>query len=91
MNKAIGSTFDSFLEEAGIKEEVCLMAAEKVARMQPYNRTGIHPSVILREDFGVADPPEITPDTAYKLAVEFGTTPEFWLNLQAAYEATKKT
>jgi addiction module HigA family antidote len=28
----------------------------------------------------------ITPDTALRLARYFGTTPEFWLNLQIAYE-----
>ncbi len=29
---------------------------------------------------------DITPDTALRLARFFGTTPEFWLNLQAHYE-----
>jgi addiction module HigA family antidote len=28
----------------------------------------------------------VTPDTAWLLAQAFGTTPEFWLNLQAAYD-----
>lgn len=28
----------------------------------------------------------ITADTALRLACFFGTTPEFWMNLQAAYE-----
>ena len=28
----------------------------------------------------------ITADTALRLARYFGTTPEFWMNLQAAYE-----
>lgn len=28
----------------------------------------------------------ITADTALRLACYFGTTPEFWMNLQAAYE-----
>jgi addiction module HigA family antidote len=28
----------------------------------------------------------ITPDTAWLLAQAFGTTPQFWLNLQAAYD-----
>ncbi|MGH9616878.1 MAG: HigA family addiction module antitoxin [Acidobacteriaceae bacterium] len=28
----------------------------------------------------------ITTDTALRLATYFGTSPEFWLNLQAAYE-----
>ena len=28
----------------------------------------------------------ITPDTALRLARYFGTTPEFWMNLQTAYD-----
>ena len=28
----------------------------------------------------------ITPDTALRLAKYFGTTPQFWLNLQAEYD-----
>ena len=28
----------------------------------------------------------VTPDTALRLARFFGTTPEFWLNLQLAYD-----
>jgi addiction module HigA family antidote len=28
----------------------------------------------------------VTPDTAWLLAQAFGTTPQFWLNLQAAYD-----
>ena len=28
----------------------------------------------------------ITPDTAFRLARYFGTTPEFWMNLQTAYD-----
>ncbi|MFP4671500.1 MAG: HigA family addiction module antitoxin [Desulfohalobiaceae bacterium] len=28
----------------------------------------------------------LTPDTALRLARYFGTTPEFWLNLQQAYD-----
>ena len=31
----------------------------------------------------------ITPDTALRLARYFGTTPEFWLNLQTAYDLRK--
>ncbi|ATE59399.1 HigA family addiction module antitoxin [Thauera sinica] len=31
----------------------------------------------------------ITPDTALRLARFFGTTPQFWLNLQAAYDLKK--
>jgi antitoxin HigA-1 len=28
----------------------------------------------------------ISPDTAFRLARYFGTTPEFWMNLQSAYD-----
>ena len=28
----------------------------------------------------------VSPDTALRLARHFGTTPQFWLNLQASYE-----
>src|SRR5208283_3744973 len=28
----------------------------------------------------------VTPDTALRLARYFGTTPEFWVNLQSAYD-----
>jgi len=31
-------------------------------------------------------PRAVTPDTALRLAHYFGTTPEFWLNLQMAYD-----
>jgi len=31
----------------------------------------------------------ITPDTALRLARYFGTTPEFWLHLQTAYDLRK--
>jgi antitoxin HigA-1 len=34
----------------------------------------------------VAGRREITPDTALRLAKAFGTTPEFWLNLQQAHD-----
>jgi len=34
----------------------------------------------------VRDRRAVTPDTALRLARYFGTTPEFWLNLQTAYD-----
>jgi addiction module HigA family antidote len=34
-------------------------------------------------------PRAVTPDTALRLSRYFGTTPEFWLNLQAAYDLSK--
>lgn len=29
---------------------------------------------------------EVTPDTALRLAKFFGTTPQFWMNMQASYD-----
>ena len=31
----------------------------------------------------------VTPDTAWLLAQAFGTTPEFWMNLQVAYDLVR--
>ncbi|MEO8759234.1 MAG: HigA family addiction module antitoxin [Devosia sp.] len=30
----------------------------------------------------------VTPDTALRLALYFGTTPDFWMNLQSLYDLT---
>jgi addiction module HigA family antidote len=35
------------------------------------------------------NPRAVTADTALRLARYFGTTPAFWMNLQAAYELSK--
>lgn len=32
----------------------------------------------------------VTPDTALRLGRYFGTTPEFWMNLQTAYDLTRE-
>jgi addiction module HigA family antidote len=32
------------------------------------------------------EPRAVTPDTALRLARYFGTSPEFWLNLQSSYD-----
>lgn len=37
----------------------------------------------------VDEPRAVTPDTALRLSRYFGTTPEFWMNLQAAYDLSK--
>lgn len=44
----------------------------------------IHPGEILMEDF--IEGSGITADTAIRLARYFGTSEEFWMNLQANYE-----
>lgn len=31
----------------------------------------------------------VTPDTALRLAKYFGTTPQFWMNMQAAYDLAR--
>ncbi|NLH00032.1 MAG: HigA family addiction module antidote protein [Chloroflexi bacterium] len=31
----------------------------------------------------------ITPDTAWRFALAFGTTPEFWMSLQTAYDLAR--
>lgn len=59
--------------------------------MEPYDLT----SYALAQEIGV-DPPRIykivkgersiTADTALRLSRLFGTTPQFWLNLQARYD-----
>ena len=56
----------------------------------------IHPGEVLLEDFiegfGITQNEivhgkrGITADTAARLARYFGTTPQFWLNLQTTYE-----
>ena len=35
------------------------------------------------------DPRAVTPDTALRLSRYFGTTPEFWLNLQTAFDLSQ--
>ena len=34
----------------------------------------------------VAEHAPVTPDTALRLAKFFGTTPQFWMNMQASYD-----
>lgn len=41
--------------------------------------------VIIRE----CQPPAVTADTALRLALYFGTTPQFWLNLQTTYDLAR--
>ena len=62
---------EEFMEPLGL-------SAYKVAEACHLPRTRIER--IAREEIG------ITADTALRLAKFFGTTPEFWLNLQAGYE-----
>jgi len=54
------------------------MSAGALAKKLNVPRTRIER--IAKEEIGV------TPDTALRLGKFFGTTPEFWLNFQIAYE-----
>src|SRR5437868_5003305 len=36
----------------------------------------------------VSETTPVTPDTALRLAKFFGTTPRFWMNMQASYDLT---
>lgn len=38
----------------------------------------------------VAEQTPVTPDTALRLAKFFGTTPQFWMNMQAAHDLMKE-
>lgn len=53
------------------------------ALAQALHLTATRVNDIVREKRGV------TPDTALRLSQYFGTTPEFWLNLQMMYELRK--
>lgn len=39
----------------------------------------------------VAGRTPVTPDTALRLAKLFGTTPQFWMNMQAAYDLARES
>ena len=52
--------------------------------MLPQNRTPTHPGEILLEE--LLAPLGVTPETAWLLSQTLGTTPEFWMHLQAAHD-----
>lgn len=54
------------------------LSAGRVAKASGVPRTRIER--IMREELGISG------DTAVRLARLFGTSPEFWMNLQARYE-----
>jgi antitoxin HigA-1 len=62
---------EEFIEPSGL-------SAGKVAKGCGVPRTRIER--IVREELGISG------DTAVRLAKFFGTTPEFWMNLQGRYE-----
>lgn len=59
------------------------MSAGKLAKALDLPRTRIER--IVREEIGIST------DTALRLARFFSTTPNFWLNLQQAYEVETET
>ena len=99
-NPRIGSTFESFLDEEGILDD-CTSAARTRPATHPgeilageLEETGVSPTELARQ---IDVPPNrisqiingkrsITGDTALRLGHWFGTSPTFWLNLQAAYD-----
>jgi addiction module HigA family antidote len=64
---------EEFMKPLGLSANALALALRV-----PATRIG----AIVRE----ARPRAVTADTALRLARYFGTTPEFWLNLQAAYD-----
>lgn len=66
--------------------------------MIPKSRTSVYPSEVLREEFNghlvddpvirsfIIDHRDVTPITAALLAGRFGTSIEFWMNLQDNYD-----
>lgn len=44
------------------------------------------PATRVGEIIKIERPRSVTPDTALRLGRYFGTTPDFWLNLQAAHD-----
>ena len=57
------------------------LSAGKVAKACGVPRTRIER--IVREELGISG------DTALRLSAYFGTTPDFWMNLQARFEVLK--
>ena len=47
------------------------------------------PATRIGEIIRTVGPRAVTADTALRLARFFGTTPAFWMNLQAAYDLSK--
>ena len=61
--------------------------------MRPLGLTANHLALELRvpptrigDIIRAEKPRAVTPDTALRLGIYFGTSPEFWMNLQVAYD-----
>jgi hypothetical protein len=58
--------------------------------MLPTNRILPHPREVLRDQFGIIGlDGDVDAEDAQAFADATGTTPEFWMNLQANHNATK--
>jgi addiction module HigA family antidote len=55
-------------------------------RMKPYTLAKRLRVPRTRIERLVAERTPVTPDTALRLAKFFGTTPQFWMNMQAAFD-----
>jgi addiction module HigA family antidote len=66
---------EEFMQPLGLSANALALA---LALRVPATRIG----AIIRHD----RPRAVTADTALRLARYFGTTPEFWLNLQSGYD-----
>jgi len=64
---------EEFLKPYGMSAN----ALARAIRVPPNRITGI---------LSAERPRAVTPDTALRLGRLFGTTPQFWLNLQASYD-----
>lgn len=64
--------------------------------MLPSNRTPAHPRDILADVYAVPSClarhlPDVTAPIARELSAHFGTSPDYWLNLQANHDAGRST
>ena len=58
------------------------------SRLRAFRR-GRSRSPVVRLSEIMAERRSVTADTAHRLSHFFGTTPEFWMNLQAAHDLSK--
>lgn len=67
-------------EEFLIPHRMSANALARAIRVPPNRITAI---------IAAENPRAVTPDTALRLSRLFGTTPQFWINLQSAYDLSK--
>jgi addiction module HigA family antidote len=69
---------EEFMKPLGLSANALALAL-----LVPATRIG---EILRNASGGRGKPRAVTADTALRLARYFGTTPEFWLNLQSAYD-----